>query len=415
MVMRNYRRLSYLLIGCSFMLLFSAFSSPVMAKTVTQSQNSAPSVTTACPAAGKGRAAVLPSLTLGQDQNIVYDSVKTSPASSVLKRYDATTKGTTKILTLTGGNVTWAQISANGQWILFVNQVTANGAPLFKLQLVRMDGKYHQTLYCSTAGNGINEVQWSTDLKLIAFEFVTSSNIEDVDVLNTTNGSVQTVYSTSTSSFVNVRTWLDMHRIYLTNTQTDQPPNIIYLLDVNHPGTLQTVFNGLFSDFDSSYNGQSLFVSDCVCGLGGNQGPSTITMQPATGGQQQTVYASSTDAITSVRAVLPGTILYVVNNVSMGGGNFPDNGLWQFNLKGTGSIQLVAAQSGQSASLNQFTQFPWSNVSRDGSLYSVLVIGTQGGFTQALKVGSLGGGSSTTFASTSSTSVTLTVAGWTTM
>ena len=29
------------------------------------------------------------------------------------------------------------------------------------------------------------------------------------------------------SNSVIVRTWLDLHRIYLTNTQTDQPPNII--------------------------------------------------------------------------------------------------------------------------------------------------------------------------------------------
>lgn len=415
MVMRNYRRLSYLLIGCSFVLLFSAFSSPVLAKTVMRSQNNAPSVTTACPAPGKGRAAVLPPLTLGKDQNIVYDSVKTNPASSVLKRYDVTTKSTTKILTLNGGNITWTQISANGQWVLFVNQVTVNGSYLFKLQLVRMDGKYLQTLYCSTAGNGIDEVQWSTDLKLIAFVFVTSSSIEDVDVLNTTNGSVQTVYSTPTSNFVIVRTWLDTHRLYLTNTQTDQPPNIIYLLDVNHPGTLQTVFNGSFSDFDSSYNGQSLYTSNCVCGLGGNQGPGTIMVQPATGGQQQTVYTSSTDAILSVRAALPTTLLFIVDNVTMGGGTFPDNGLWQINSNGTGVTQLMATQSGQNVGLNQFTQFPWSNVSRDGSLYSLQVVSTQSGFIQTLETGPLGGSPSTAFATVNGKQVILSVVGWTTM
>jgi len=130
-----------------------------------------------------------------------------------------------------------------------------------------MDGQYLQTLYCSTTQNGLEEVQWSTNRALIAFVSI-SNTTEHVDVINTTNGSLQTLYSTATSTFVNVRTWLDLHRLYLTNTQTDQPPNTIYLLDVNHPGALQTVFNGAFSDLDSSYNGQYLYLSHFACPKG---------------------------------------------------------------------------------------------------------------------------------------------------
>src|SRR5258706_776657 len=336
-------------------LLLSAFNLPLanaaslslLASGVSLSQTASPSVTTKCPAPGKGRAAVLPSLTLGKDQNIVYVSDQSSRASTSLKRYDAATQTTTNIITLKGKNLSSTQISSDGKWILFVSQQTIKGKSIFKLQLVRLDGKFLQTLYCSAEQSGINEVQWSTDLKLIVLE-ITSNGTENVDVLNTTNGSVQVDYSTPSSKSVIVRTWLDLHRIYLTNTQTDQPPNIIYLLDTNNPGALQTVFNGSFSDFDSSFDGKSLYLSTCSCGQGGNSGPGSITVQPATGGQQQTLYSSSTDAITSVRAVLPTTLLFIVDNItSGGGGNTADNGLWKIKTDGTGVSRLTTDQTGQ--------------------------------------------------------------------
>lgn len=413
--------LPLLLVGL-LTLLLSAFNLPLaraaslsrFANDVQRSQNASPSITTKCPAPGTGRAAMLPSLTLGKDQNIVYASDHSSPASTTLKRYDVATQTTTKIITLKGKNLSSTQISSNGQWILFVSQQIIKGKSTFKLQLVRMDGTFLQTLYCSTEQSGINFVQWSTDLKLIVFE-VTSNGTENVDVLNTTNGSVQTDYSTPSSSFVIVRTWLDLHRVYLTNTQTDQPPNIIYLLDTNNPGKLQTVFNGSFSDFDSSFDGKSLFTSSCSCGQGGNSGPSSIAVQPATGGQQQTLYSSSTDAITNVRAVLPTTLLFIVNNLIPGGGSTPDNGLWKIKTDGSSVTRLTTDQTGQSSSLNPYSQFPWSNVSLDGNLYGLEVTGTQGGLTQTLEVGPIAGGNPTSFASVSGSQITLTIAGWTTM
>ncbi len=392
----------------------NAASLSLFANNILNAQNASPAVTTKCPAPGTGRAAVLPSLTLGKDQNIVYVSDQSSPASTTLKRYDVVTQTTTTILTLKGKNVSSTQISSDGKWILFVSQQIVKGKSTFRLQLVRLDGKYLQTLYCSTEQSGINDVQWSTDLKLIVFE-ITSNGTENVYVLNTTNGSVQTDYSTPSSSFVNVRTWLDTHRVYLTNTQRDQPPNIIYLLDTNNPGKLQTVFNGSFSDFDSSYNGKSLFTSSCSCGLGGNMGPGSIAVQPATGGSQQTLYSSSTDAITTVRAALPTTLLFLVENFIPGGGSTPDNGLWKINTDGSGVSRLTTDQSGQASGLNPYSQFPWSNVSRDGSMYGLDIIGTQGGFTQTLEYGPISGGTATPFATFNGTQTTLTIAGWTTM
>ena len=276
-----------------------------------------------------------------------------------------------------------------------------------------MDGQYLQTLYCSTTQNGLEEVQWSTNRALIAF-VVINNTTEQVDVLNTTNGSLQTLYSTATSAFVNVRTSLDLHRLYLTNTQVDQPANTIYLLDVNHPGTLQMVFNGAFSELDSSYNSQSLYLSHCVCGYG-NQGPGSISVQSATGGQQQTLYSSSTDAITNVRAVLPTVLLFIVNNVALsGGGTNPDNGLWKVNTNGTGVTRLTTNKASQYPGLNEFSQFPWSNVSRDGTKYVLQILTfSSSSTTYTMEYGSLQGGSPVVFASI--TSVQLLTVGWTTM
>jgi len=406
------RILIFCLVGCLvFLFAASAPLSPASASSSSASLSLSPAISTSCPTPGTARAASMPSMTLGTHPTIVY--IVNESTAGTLKRYDVVTGAKVEIVKLANTSINSAQISGNGQWLLFVSGQSINGTSLFKLQLVRMDGQYLQTLYCSTTQNGLEEVQWSTNRTLIAFVAI-SNTTEHVDVLNTTNGTVQTLYSTATSSSVNVRTWLDLHRLYLTNTQTDQPPNTIYLLDVNHPGILQTVFNGPFSDLDSSYNGQYLYLSHCVCGFG-NQGPGTISVQPATGGQQQTFYSSSADAIINVRAVLPTVLLFMVDNFALGGGGTnPDNGLWKVNTNGTGVTRLTTSKASQSPSLNEFSQFPWSNVSRDGTKYVLQILTfSSSSIRYTLEYGSLQGGSPVVFASI--TSVQLLTVGWTTM
>src|SRR5579872_3178415 len=429
MAQRKYQSLLLLLTSSFLLLLLSACSGVGLANvanqpvliSVHQTQNVA--VSTNCPAPGTGRAAVLPPLTLGKDQNVVYDSNNYASPSSALKRYDTFTKNSTTILTLAHRNIDFAQVSADGQWILFVSSGAQQSQIPYKLQLVRLDGRYLQTLFCSpNAATSINSIQWSTDRKLIVFDFI-NSGTQNVDVLNTSNGSIQTDLSLPTAnSYVNVRTWLDTTRIYLTNTLTDAPPNIIYLLDTKKGANqklsnVPVVFNGNFSNFDSSYNGKSLYISSCNCGMGGNSGPSTITVMPATGGQSQTLYSSNTDAITTVRAVLPTTLLFTVYNYSLnasspnsGGAN--DNGLWRINSDGSGLMRLTTDPTGQTSSLNNSSQFPWSNVSRDGSTYNLL---TLNGPTGSLEIGAISGGTPTTIATFGSSGPFLDFVGWTTM
>jgi hypothetical protein len=46
------------------------------------------------------------------------------------------------------------------------------------------------------------------------------------------------------------------------------------------------------------------------------------------------------------------------------------NGLWEINTDGSGLARLTTEKAGDSTRLNAFSQYPWSNFSHDGSMYS---------------------------------------------
>ena len=85
------------------------------------------------------------------------------------------------------------------------------------------------------------------------------------------------------------------------------------------------------------------------------------------------------------------------------------------NTDGTGLTRLTTDAHGVQISLCQFSQNPWSNVSRDGSMYAFETFGT-GTYpeTYSLLSGSLSGGSPTAFASIAD-GTHLEIVGWTTM
>ncbi len=382
----------------------------------TPSYAAHPAVSTSCPAPGTARAAFMPSMTLGSHPTIVYivNEGTSSHPTGTLKRYDVVTGGKVEIVKMPGTYMASAQVSGNGQWLLFVSQTSG----LSKLQLIRMDGQYLQTLYCNSV-SGINEVESTPSQRLIMFS-VTANGTESLDLLNTTNGVLKKELAVPTNNEVILRTWLDTTHIYLTNTQLDQPPNIIYLLDITkgpnqHLSDLQTVFHGHFVDFDSSYDAKYLYTADCSCGQGGNSGPSSIAVQPATGGQTHQLYSPATYAVTGVRAVLPTTLLFTIdNNAVGGGGDQSHNGLWKIHTDGTGLARLTTNTAGQFSGLTDFSQFPWSNVSRNGSRYALGTISVKPpNIPYTLEYGSLNGGAPVVFASI--TNVQLAIVGWTTM
>jgi hypothetical protein len=130
---------------------------PTLTPTVTTAP--VPPTQTSCPPAGTVRAAVIAPLALGKDANIVYlvAEFNGSTPTSTLKRFDVTTGAKTEILKMPGVTFEYPQVSADGQWILFVMNTGTND----ELRLVRMDGQGLQTLYCQPM-RGILKALWST-------------------------------------------------------------------------------------------------------------------------------------------------------------------------------------------------------------------------------------------------------------
>lgn len=382
-----------------------------------------PATQTACPTAGTARAAVFAPLALGPHQNIVYTFNQGAYPhySGEIKRYDASTGHKVIIVNSPKSSIEEAQLSADGQWILFTTANT-QGAEV-ALQLVRMDGQGLQTLYCPTNPDGIGFIQWSPDQKTVAF----MDGVRGVDLLDLATGHLQVVLMESTSIIVVPTTWLDDTHLYMKSTAGlggGAPLRGFYVLDTAKGADQQVSdliqvfdFPGSCLSFDSSVDKAKLFVSTCHTAAGTQQGgtqqgPSTIIAEPALGGPQTTVYTTPTLAITTVRVISRTTMLLLIWNLS---GDTSHNGLWKMNLDGTGLTRLTTDGAGQMSLLNGASQFPWSNISRDGSRYALLVISNNGTTqSQSLLIGSLGGSSPSSFATVSGAE-NVSIVGWTTM
>lgn len=381
-----------------------------------------PPTQTSCPAAGTGRAAIIPTLALGSHQNIVYivnEYQEHTPTFGTLKRYDVSTGAKTEVIKIPSVSINAGQVSADGQWLVFVS--AANGQS--KIQMVRMDGAGLQTLYC---GKNVYELQWSVNQKLVAFEDGT-----DIYLLNVINGSLERVFhplnlGASGLAGYRIESWLDATHLYLLTQPLDQPADTLSILDItrgsDQDGTnllkvLQVTQYPFCWQNDSSFDTTSLYISQCTGGdpRGGiTQGPSTIVVEPSAGGTARTIYSTSTLAITNIRSITNTELFYITGNTS---GDKSHNGLWKINTNGTGNTFLTSS-GGTGTSpilgLNQYSQFPWSNFSRDGSMYSLEEVTVQNGIvTNTLLIGSLNGGNPTSFASISGTE--LSIVGWTTM
>jgi hypothetical protein len=390
-----------------------------------------PLLPTTCPSAGTARAAVTAPLALGNHPALVYAinaSTTAGPTFSAIDRLDLTTGTKTEILRLPSMSISDPQLSADGQWLLFIS-TSANG--LSKLQMLRIDGEGLQTLYCTQSpkaanpSSAIDHIKWSPDSKHIVFSsFKYDPNggyAYNLWLLDTSNGQLQRFLQVPrgyTLAFP-VR-WLDNTRFYLMLALPDGPPNIIHLLDTS-PGAnhdlsmLHPIFqsNGGVA-FDTSLDSSKLFISTFSDSVAGSLGPSSILITSPSGTTQKTIYSSQNLAITTVRVASQTTLLLTIDNnanqLPLGTPIPTDtshNGLWKINTDGTSLTRLTTGLD----QLNQYTQYPWSNVSRDGKMYA---LESPGNGTDSLLYGSLNGGTPTTFVR-SSADTTLSIVGWTTM
>ena len=389
-----------------------------------------------CPPPGTARPATLPPLIVGNHQNIVYrvNEFRPGPGSvnqptfGTLKRYDIATGQKTEIIKQPGVEIDDAQVSADGQWLLFVT-ITATQA---KLQLIRIDGKALQTLYCSQPSSNSTEaafsladIQWSFDQKRVVF-LSQSTTLETLYLLNMQSGSLQT--ELSGTRLPSVLTWLDSTRLYLVNPGVDAPPTHLYLLDTNHAAPqsvtqLQSAYSSgtnIFCwDAASNSSGSQLFLSQCTSdkiqaspSSYPMHGPSTIALASPTGGSLQTIFTSARLGIRTLRVIDTTRLLFFVKSTSYHV-DTSQNGLWKVNTDGTGLTFLAPNSDTLLMSLNRDTQYPWSNVSRDSTLYSLQTqqLNPPGTPTYTLLYDSLQGGSPTVFASIAD-GTTLDTVGW---
>lgn len=373
---------------------------------------------TTCPASGTARAAVMPATTLGTHANLVYifNDVppNTSTAFGRLIRYDVTTGHRTEIIN-SGLSLQSAQISADGEWILFLTTPDPRGDPNHSslLQLVRIDGKDLQTLYCIPSGTNISNIQWASDQRLVAFSFSKQGGGSGITFLNVRTGNLQTdLFSQRSGAPYRPLTWLDTTRLYVLDPEIDAPSGNLFILDTRlganqNTSMLHHVFtpsNSFCWDADSSYDARSLFTTGCTSelnttgpGVTGSHGPSTITVRPAMGGNAHNIFTSNTLAITAIRAINPTTLLVLVqNNSSVRHVDTSKNGLWELHTNGTGFTRLTSDPNALQA-FSPFTQFPWSNVSRDGQRFALQVNDASHNITSIL-AGSFRGGTPITAA-----------------
>jgi eukaryotic-like serine/threonine-protein kinase len=347
---------------------------------------------------------------------IVNEGSPAHPTAGTIKRHEImpgfTTKGV-EISKLPQAYISSAQLSQDGTWVLFVARI----AGLSQLRLVRVDGQGLQTLYCAPTDQTISHIQWSFDQRTIIF--TTSpigSNQNTTYLLDVPSGTIEQELASQSNLIPQV--WLDNTHVYMVGSVDGTNAQNIYLLDINKGAQQQaTTLQKIITDtqhcgsFDTTYDSQQLLLGTChlAAAAGGGQpapiGPTTITSQSVSGGSATTVQTLP-DAVTMLRAIANDTLLLLVENAS---GDTSHNGLWRMNTDGTGLAQL-SSDTHNTQSLCPFTQYAWSNVSRDDEYYALQEVDPRTN-TYNMYYGSMSGGAPTQFAGITGTQLLL--VGWT--
>ena len=357
----------------------------------------------------------MPPISLGSNANIVYfvnEGTPGAPTFGTLKRYDTVTGQRTEIVKMAKTRIDNAQLSHDGQWILFSAHVQGQA----ELGLARMDGHMLQTLYCAPHGYAVTSPQWTEDQKLVAFDATPAAGVAKLYLLNMVTGSLSTELTPPASGLSYLpRTWLDSTHVLLTGYYpgSASPQQNIYILDTSKGANQQSSDLQLLAtvgtqqnscwDFDSSIDGNIVYIDQCNPTQSG--GTSTVQALAASGSASPTTaFSSSTLSINSVRVFEKQNKFLLATTTS---------GRYKITLGGSNNaIQLASASQG-SVGLNMYSQYSWSNVSRDGSMYVLESYASGQNTTYSLFYGSINGGPTSTIASISD-GTALAIIGWTT-
>ena len=407
------------LIAILALILLTGCSGPSTAKPTTSPTTSPTPVadSTACPAAGKARAAVLAPMTLGNHPTIVYMDEPPGPGPSSLIRYDVTTASRAEILKT---EITEAHVSPDGHWIAIATVFSKTPV----LQLVRTDGQNAQTVFCGETDGRIRGILWSQDQKSVLFSAGSGSGSPPIYRLDLSAGTLQTeLLNNSLSTDYVPLSWLDGNRLLVVGRPVGPGPGYdLRILDLSQgsnqqASALPVVVNTSAACFDAGNDGTTVYTSQCngaFSDMGGGtlRGPSTISAQSASGGQKRVVFTSATLAVTQMRAVGSNQLLLIVGNQDPGNSSAASmNGLWKVKTDGSGLTRL-APSAGKQAQFAAYSQAPGATVSLDASLYAFQIYTLLAKPpSYSLVVGAMAGGQATTFASRADGGLLL-IIGW---
>jgi hypothetical protein len=356
-----------------------------------------------CPAPGSGRVAFMPAMPASHRPVFVYvynhtDAYQPARDIATLIRYESNNGIKADIATFPHSRLYNAQLSADGQWILFGNDLDSG---LQELQVVRLDGRGLQTLYCVSKDTEMGGIAWSPDQKTVAFSELTSQQgayASTLKLLQLAIGKLEVAVEQPKTTdaqkpFAFPEQWLDNAHLYVS----DEPlagevyGSNLSLLDLTK-GLPQSISNlprlvtaNLpFFSFGLSLDRSMLYSSQCV-----DQGaalpiefygPGRVSVQPAPGGPKKIILQTPM-AVTGVHAISSTTLLLIVNRTQAPGDQnvkeLAQNGLWKINTDGTGLSLVWHADGQHRISFNENIPGNTSTISSQG-LYVIQLTNENG-------------------------------------
>ena len=409
-----------------------------------------------CPPVGSGRAAVMPPMTVGNHASVVFLALQS--ANTLLQQYDVTTGATKTILQIQQTNpVLGANISPDGQWVLFGALLQGQWA----IQLVRMDGQQLQTLYCAPQQDTVDSLVLSPDQHYLVFTQVNADETESMlNLLDMRTGKLQTELSTLQPNYpvfgqyaaqgssqllsslfsrttkagddmkaqpfnpsgskqfpmyVPVK-WATNSSVYLLGglvASPSPPPQLVLLRDITKDVSQQgsnvrpvmvTPEGNNCQDIDVTADNRQIVCSAYT--QFGPVGPSSILLQPATGGAFHAIYRNPAGGALNARALSnPSIIIFTLSRAK------EPPALFKVNSDGSGLSQLMAGSTPQTLLNLAASYLPWSNASRDSTLYALQLYDLTVS-KETLVYGHMSGGAPVAFAS-STAGNGLNIVGWT--
>ncbi|MBX5451930.1 hypothetical protein [Thermogemmatispora sp.] len=387
-----------------------------------------PATQTSCPSVSPSnplgtRAAVMRPLGLGSHQNLVYvyneGQPQISAAHGHLVRYDITTSRRVTIAT-SGLRISEAQVSADGQWIMFLSLPDPHSDPnhVALLQMVRLDGQGLQTLYCfpklpytpedgifsAFQGRGILSYAypplrfiWSPDERHVLLSADLEGTTSLMTLLDIRTGSLRQLLLYSQYCRLAIPlTWLDSNQAYIVTEGratcgSPPPPMDLYLLNIaKSTNPVDPQWNAILSQnvrfteasVDISPDSSHLFTSTCEMT---EPFVTTIIGEPARGGAQTIIYHQLASAqnpescVESIRATAKNALLMLIHSgrsyLQCGENSQQYRDAFQLaTLSTAGHSQpriLANLERGRSYSLGQDVPTLWSLVSRDSRFYAI--------------------------------------------